>query len=190
MLNVKKKIFPEDENIDFSKLMYDEEGLWSITHPEISINICKTLLKYCNINNNIIDLTAGCGGNLISFGKYFNNVTGIELNEQRFNILKNNIKVYNLNIDLINDDCINYIDKEYDVFFIDPPWGGPNYKYELKLQLNLGKFELSDLLNKIKKDKIVVLKIPYNYDYNYIKLKYNILDVEVYNNIYIIYLKT
>ena len=191
MLNVKKKIFPELKNNNYNDLMYDEEGLWSITHPEYSDSITKTILKYSSSDSHIVDLTAGCGGNLISFGKYFNNVTGIEIDKNRFNILQNNINVYNLNINLINDDCINYLDKNYDIYFIDPPWGGPNYKYDNHLKLYLGDLEISDIINKIPKDenKLIVLKIPYNYNYDYIKIKFNILSVEKYNNIIILYFK-
>ena len=64
------------------------------------------LLKYVNKDNKIIDLTAGCGGNLISFGKYFNNVTGLEIDKQRFDILKNNLSSYNINVNILNDEVI------------------------------------------------------------------------------------
>ena len=39
-------------------------------------------------------MNAGCGGNLISFMLHFNNVTGIELNNERFKMLENNIQEY------------------------------------------------------------------------------------------------
>ena len=62
-------------------------------------------------NLKIVDMTAGCGGNLISFVLHFKNVTGIELNKERYNMLKHNIKQYkhSCNINLINDDCLNHI---------------------------------------------------------------------------------
>ena len=64
-------------------------------------------------------MTAGCGGNLISF-VLFKNVTGIELNK-RYNMLKHNIKQYkhSCNINLINDDCLNHILDKYDIYFFD-----------------------------------------------------------------------
>jgi predicted RNA methylase len=189
MLKVLKKIYPEPKNKDYSKLNYDEEGLWSITHPNDADNISKQILKFSNVNSKIIDLTAGCGGNLISFGKYFNNVTGIELCIERFNILKNNIKSYEYNINIINDDCVNYLEKDYDIYFIDPPWGGPDYKLAQDLKLYLSNIELVDIIKKIK-NKMIILKIPYNYNYDYIKENYNILLNEKYNNINIIYFKT
>jgi hypothetical protein len=66
MLKVLKKIFPEPKNKNYNNLNYDEEGLWSITHPKEADLISKTILKYNCYDDKIIDLTAGCGGNLIS----------------------------------------------------------------------------------------------------------------------------
>ena len=76
MLNILKKIYPPPMDNNYEKMDYDEEGLWSITHPNEANNISTNLLKYVNKDNKIIDLTAGWV-NLISFGKYFNNVTGL-----------------------------------------------------------------------------------------------------------------
>lgn len=190
MLKVKKKIYPRPLNNNFDGLLYDNEGLWSITHPEDANCISNKILKYSNKTSKIIDLTSGCGGNIISFGKYFNNVTGIELDLDRYLILKNNVSLYNYNINVINDDCCKYLDKNYDIFFIDPPWGGPDYKYNDSIKLYLSDLELSEIVSKISKDKIVVVKIPYNYNYDYIKENYNILEIDSYNNIIIIYFKT
>ena len=52
------------------------------------------------INRNTTELdifegTAGLGGNIISFAKNFKSVTGVEHNEQRFEILENNMNSYN-----------------------------------------------------------------------------------------------
>ena len=124
-----KKIFPPPLNEDYSKLKYDNEGLWSLTHPEDADLISENILKYVNKDATIIDTTSGCGGNLISFSKYFTNITGVEIDKNRYNILQNNLECYkNDNITFINDDCLNIINNNYDVYFFDPPWGGPKYK--------------------------------------------------------------
>jgi 16S rRNA G966 N2-methylase RsmD len=189
MLTILKKIYPKPKNNNYNNLNYDEEGLWSITHPHNADNISRTILDYSNKEDKIIDLTSGCGGNLISFGKYFNNVTGIEINKKRFNILTNNLKSYDYNIHIINDDCMNYLDNLYDIYFIDPPWGGPDYKLNNNLKLYLSNIELEEIIDKIN-NKLVIIKVPYNYNYIFIKEKYNILKIDNYNNIIIIYFKT
>jgi 16S rRNA G966 N2-methylase RsmD len=189
MLKVLKKIYPPPTDNNYNLLNYDDEGLWSITHPNDADVISKTILEFCNKELNIIDLTAGCGGNLISFGKYFNNVTGIEYNKDRFEILKTNISCYNYEINIINDDCYNYLNNNYDIFFIDPPWGGPDYKLNNNLKLYLSNNELKDIIENIPKNKFIVIKIPFNYNYEYIKENYNILKIQNFNNIVIIYFK-
>ena len=153
--NTLKKIFPEPPNYNYNGLKYDIEGLWSITHPKEAEYISQKIIDILKTTNlNILDMTAGCGGNMISFLKYFKHVTGIEINKERYDMLKNNLNKYNYtNYSLLNDDCINYINNinnninDYDVFFIDPPWGGPEYKkldsIELKNdEVNRGKFIL------------------------------------------------
>lgn len=190
MLKVLKKIYPEPKNSNYENLNYDTEGLYSITHPLDANKISETILKYSNKSSSIIDLTAGCGGNLISFGKYFDIVFGLEIDENRFKILLKNINCYNYNIKIKNDNCINYLDKNFDIYFIDPPWGGPEYKSNNNLKLYLSNIELKDILSKILKKKIVVLKLPYNYNYQYIINNYVILEEQTYNNIKILYIKT
>ena len=189
MLKVKKKIYPCPKDNNYKFLNYDDEGLWSITHPIEADNISEIIVKFNSIESKIIDLTAGCGGNLISFGKYFDNVVGIENNVDRFSILKNNISCYDYNINIINDNCCNYLNNDYDIFFIDPPWGGPEYKNNSNLKLYLSNFELRDIINKIPKNKFIVIKIPYNYNYEYIKEEYKILETLYFNNIVILYFK-
>ena len=149
MLKVLKKIYPKPKNNNYNKLNYDNEGLWSITHPNEADIISKTILKYNLKESRVIDLTAGCGGNLLSFGKYFNNVVGIENDFNRYNILKNNISCYDFNIKVYHDDCSNYLNKDYDVYFLDPPWGGPDYKFNENLKLYLSDVELIDAIDMI-----------------------------------------
>ena len=157
-------------NINYKNIQYDEEGLWSITLPNDADNISKIIIKELNKNSILIDGTCGLGGNILSFAKYFKKVIGIEINNNRFKMLLNNIKLYNLNnIYLINDNCINFICNlkiKYDGIFIDPPWGGPNYKYINKLRLTLGSHNLITIIRLIKKinNIKIFMKLPFNYD--------------------------
>ena len=177
------KIFPKTPNGFFK---YDNEGLWSITHVTDAEYLSKKILQIANdINVKIIDMTAGCGGNLISFMLNFKNVTGVELDSDRYDMLKHNVNQYkhNCNINLINDDCLNQISNDYDVFFFDPPWGGPKYKKEENVKLYLSDVELRDIIKLINKNKLVVLKLPFNYDYEYIKKEYILLEDTLIKNI-------
>jgi predicted RNA methylase len=194
------RIFPQLKNTNnYLKLMIDEESFSFITIREIaeliSKIICYHLIKY-NINPQkikIIDYTAGVGGNVISFGKYFNYTHAVEIDKTRANYLLNNINIYNLkNIKVINDSAINFnnndmIEINPNVIFIDPPWGGILYRNNDLLKLTLGDIPIEELIIDIfdkyytivtsptnsYSNRLIVLKLPKNYDieyfYNYIK---------------------
>ena len=160
---------------DYLNLQYDEEGLYSITCP-VEAQQISDIIKSNYINNeylNILDGTGGLGGNTINFSSNFKSVTCIELNLERYNMLINNIKQYNLkNIKMLNTDSIIYLYNNfinYNIYFFDPPWGGPNYKKMKALSLNISNKSLLDIANFLKKkttDKLLIYKLPFNYNFN------------------------
>jgi len=167
-------LFPPIETTD-NKLQYDEEGIYSITNY-IEADYISKFLKTNFINSerlNILDGTGGLGGNTFSFSKYFNNVTSIELNSSRYKLLNNNINVYQLkNVKTLNCDSIEYLYQNYNnynIYFFDPPWGGPNYKKKPLITLHLGNkslIEIAIYLKENTKDKLLVYKLPFNYNFN------------------------
>ena len=66
--------------------------------------------------------------------------------------LKNNVDVYEYkNVLCINDSSINFNNKflveiNPNVIFVDPPWGGNNYKETDSLRLNLGEVPIETLV--------------------------------------------
>ena len=180
--NIINKVFPLIPNS--SLLKYDTEGLWSISLPYDADKLSSLILNIYGPNIYILDGTSGIGGNVISFAKHFKKVCGIELNKDRFEILKNNINIFQLNnVILFNDDCNNYLDDNYDVYFFDPPWGGPDYKNKNYLRFNLGNYTLNNLIKKIKnkRDKPIIFKLPCNYDLSeFSNYNYNIIKIKNY----------
>ena len=170
-LKVKEKIFPKINNIDMESLKYDSEGLYSISHPEDAEFISDEIKKFKGTNDlDIFEGTAGLGGNIISFGKNFKSVTGVEQNELRFEMLENNINSYNMNnVKLIKGNCLDHLNINYDVYFFDPPWGGPDYKSYNNLELYIGNKGIPEIIKLLPANKTVVLKVPYNYNLNLLK---------------------
>lgn len=120
----------------------------------------------------ITDATAGVGGNTISFDRHFNKVQAVESDLTRFQYLVNNMSIYKSKYTefLHVDYTTVYLDLKQDVVFIDPPWGGPDYKYHDKLRIKLTSIPIErivkDLLHS-RQTKLVTLKLPLNYDYDY-----------------------
>jgi 16S rRNA G966 N2-methylase RsmD len=182
-----ERLFPKIEK-DFNKLMIDTESISYITTPNTSEKITKIIKEYsskCNFKiNNVIDCTGCVGGDTISFGKSFNTVTSIELDKQKYKFLQNNVKIYGLNnVNVINSCCIDYIKNSSasDVVYIDPPWGGKNYKNKHFITLSIGDMTIEEfsfgVFNGMFKEgepKILALKLPKNYDYVYFCKNINI----------------
>ena len=174
------KLFPYISDKDkINELKIDNDSIHYISIRDVAENITSIInshLKELNFNNNnmvITDATAGVGGNTISFCRNFKKVNAIEIDDIRFNYLENNLNVYNFtNFNLYNDSCLNVLNKIYhDIVFIDPPWGGKFYKSHNKLILELDNVKLENICNNLLNDqivkispKLIVLKIPKNYD--------------------------
>ena len=170
---------------DYTKLQYDHEGLYSITNYIEADYISNIIVNMFTGSKNlsILDGTGGIGGNTISFSKYFPKVTSIELNKERFMMLKNNINNYQIkNIKLFNVDSVEHVFNNYDrynVYFFDPPWGGPDYKKYKNLTLKMGNKTLLEIVEFLKgksTDKLIIFKLPFNYNFN----EFNKYDYKLY----------
>lgn len=191
--NCNKKIYIERlfpnvaENNLYHKLKIDHESIMYITIPQHADTITNIIIGYVNKHGMkpsdiiITDATAGVGGDTISFAKKFKEVIAIENDKTRYNYLSNNICAYKLeNVILFCEDLLKVVPliDQHDIIFIDPPWGGKEYKKVDLLKLHIGSEEIEDCCNnffdKIKIKcipKFIVLKLPSNYDVEYLKSK-------------------
>lgn len=125
----------------------------------------------------ISDMTAGVGGNILNFAKYFKYVNAFEIEPDRFAHLVNNVGLYEFqNVNCANVNSVKILANKsiiyQDIIFFDPPWGGSNYKEHDKLRLVLGEYgieELSTILFEKSHNKVIVMKLPNNYDIDYIR---------------------
>ena len=132
------------------------------TTPSQALQINSILKEYIDYDSVITDATACIGGNTTYFEKDFKVVIAIEKDPDIFKILKANTKKS------LNYNC-SYNDVMYtfqqDLVFIDPPWGGTNYKKEENLTLTLDKVNVLDIINNIYHfTRYVALKVPNNFD--------------------------
>lgn len=197
ILSLKKLIFPPITNDKLVQLMIDDESIKYITFAssaqEITNIIMNNLIDFpCpkNINQQkweiipldkkmkylvITEMTAGVGGNVLNFANYFKYVNAIEIDMTRYYYLDKNIKLYGYNnINCYNNDSKKLlIDKDdivQDIVFFDPPWGGKDYKLHSNLRLNFGVETIENickLLFQKETNKMIVIKLPNNYDFDY-----------------------
>jgi predicted RNA methylase len=169
---VMDEVFPLREGIDYKKLKLTEEGEYSVTRRRDADRIISVL------NSNIKDIksksitdSTGCvGGDTIHFALNFKKVDSIEINSKNFEALRNNVNVYGLtNVSFHLGNSISIFDWKTDVLYIDPPWGGPNYKDTPNLDLYMSSKRIDEwveeiLLRKNRPDYIV-LKLPQNFNF-------------------------
>lgn len=144
-----------------------------------------------NTNILLIDGTTSIGGNFLEFIKCFKYNIGIDVNKDRYDKLNDNIKnvdniiikktnksynkyIYGNNKIITNNgsfiNIYNNILKKYyymdTVIFLDPPWGGKEYKNYDKIIFGLDGIALLDIIKNIrniKKNVYFCLKLPLNY---------------------------
>ena len=174
-----KNLFAHKDNIDYSSLIVTKEGSYSITGKDDGLkllSIIKSIVKEDIKNLSITDLTGNIGGDTIMFGLNFKTVYSIELDKENFEALQNNVSIFGLtNVKLFNGDSTKIfyeMDKKSnwytDVLYIDPPWGGPDYKNKENLNLYLGDKRLDIYLASLIKNvniKYIFLKLPRNYNW-------------------------
>ena len=174
----KDKLFPLPPNKSYQNIHIDYESVSYITTPHnttIITNIIRANIPSRIIYNNItiFDGTACVGGDTIAFGNIFGSVISVEIDKKRFVMLKNNIKTYNLyNVIPINDNCLYVLKKInfIDIVYLDPPWGGKNYKSSDNIRLSISNIYIDTIINDITNNniharvKLIVLKLPKNYN--------------------------
>lgn len=177
--------FPYKKGVDMRKIKLTEEGKYSYTKTKHGLELMKYMKN--KINNlsdlTILDGTANMGSDTILFSLNCKNVISIELNKENYNALIHNTSLYKQNnIEIHNGDTTKLIfDLCFDILYLDPPWGGENYKENDKIDLYLGvervDLFIKEVIQNYKKCdlKYIILKMPKNYNFDRFKNigKYN-----------------
>jgi len=165
------------------RLLITNIGKYSITKPLQGKWIKSILIDFFKAKKlntkflSIIDANAGIGGDTIYFSKYFKNVYSIEKNKLHFEVLKNNINAINLkNVDLYEGNFMNIINNKdnnllnniHNILYMDPPWGGPEYKKQKYIDLDIeldepNEKKLNIVINELYPFfNVIFLKAPIN----------------------------
>lgn len=176
--NLWNKLFDKLPNDKFKKIQVSNIGVYSITKlsvRQIIKNIIKKSFRFLKIKKKLEDLVVtdsngGNGGITIFFSKFVKKVNCIELNKIHYDIIKNNLKLYDIHskVNLINGDYIDYMyELKQDIIICDPPWGGKSYKKSKKIKLQLDNIDIVCIINQLYEKKLFtlfILLVPYNYD--------------------------
>ena len=121
----------------------------------------------------ITDATASVGGNVFAFASHFAKVNAIELLEPTAQMLLHNLKLLKLShkVDVWCGDSsqVDVVSKHIvqDVLFLDPPWGGVNYRRAPRLSLFLAEKNLRQIcIEWARCTRLIVLKLPLKFHYS------------------------
>jgi predicted RNA methylase len=156
------------------ELKLDTEALFSTTDQLTADKITRDILRFIPKTARITDATACIGGSAFSFLQNFAYVLAIEYDKTRFQYLEHNIHqllktipaTIQNSIECRQGDALTECIKQYqDAIFIDPPWGGPEYKTQPSVELYLSHVPLTDVCKQFHKyTKYIILKVPTNFD--------------------------
>lgn len=121
----------------------------------------------------IVDACAHIGGDTIHFATLWPDaeIVSIDIDENAIRCLRENVKTLP-RITVVHSDCTEWIPREQhqaDLYYFDPPWGGPNYSSTNLLYLSLGNIEIHEIVNYVLQENLtnnVILKVPRNFDYD------------------------
>ncbi|CAM9827099.1 unnamed protein product, partial [Pylaiella littoralis] len=177
-----KFLFPNMSPKRRNRLRFDEESLWSITDQNTADEMSNVALLLPGVTSTtaIVDGTACVGGNAISFVSAFDEVWAVEISPDRFELLKGNVKksiarsahkaktvrFFNANFLDVLETERDAIGEKRPVVFIDPPWGGEEYKKKGLIDLYLSGTPLVEVCGRAAKAgaRHVLLKAPTNFN--------------------------
>jgi len=150
----------------------DKKGLYEMTPACLSIWFWTKL----NIGpfDRVLETCWGVGGYTITLTQMGASVITFEPDLKRYIMLKNNVYLggSSNNCSYVNDRYDTVIDIPHDcnILYVDPPWGGPDYKKsDVINDLYLGTLKISDIVMNFSEqsnciDQTIILKLPFNYN--------------------------
>lgn len=167
-----------------SQVKMDDVSDFSVTPFEMADEMSRILLTRLpgiTAKSVITDGTACVGGNTVSFAKQgFELVQAFELNSARCELCYHNVEVFrrggafpnpNTRIQIFQGDCIELMaELKQDLIFLDPPWGGKDYKNKSKVLLFLSGLTLPEIVRHAARHaQYVALKLPINAELEFLE---------------------
>lgn len=162
--------FPPANQHQIKKLKMTQEAIYSTTNTKCMhriVDVIEETLGRSAADMVITDATSNVGGSVLGFAIRCSHVNAVEIDCKTYELLVNNINAYGFsNVCTYNTNYLTIARRlRQDVIFIDPPWGGPEYKKRSRVSLFLGGEKLSDIVKMTAKNaELILLKVPRNFD--------------------------
>lgn len=169
--------FPYQEGITELDVRMTNISRYSMTLPRVAEQVAEVIVACLGGKQDAVvtDAFAHVGGTAIAFARRFTKVIACELHPLHCDFLLTNIKTYGLldRVEIQQGDFLELLTtpafQSQEAVFLDPPWGGPSYKYKQDFQYPLltGGTHIGQVVDKVFSQpsvKCVVLLAPANLD--------------------------
>ena len=137
----------------------DDEGKYSLTPESLALMMGKAAAQ-----KTILDAGCGVGGNSIGFARSACSVIAVEQSLSRLNLARHNAALFNVadRIEFVHADVTQVLHEfDYDILFVDPPWGK---EYDRQKTLLDDLPLLRELLASPSPANEIWLKLPPSFD--------------------------
>jgi predicted RNA methylase len=180
-------LFPHKDDVQYDALRMTPEGLYSVTRRRDGQRVVQFLERTIPEigRRTITDTTACVGSDTLRFSQVFQKVHSIELKHDNVIALRNNVNVFGAsNVTVHEGDATKLFKWKTDVLYIDPPWGGPAYHTQHKMDIFLSGIRLDKWIEELLKEKdrpaYVILKLPRNYNFSHLHFLPNVIETLFY----------
>ncbi len=161
--------------IDYTKMVATAVSNYSAETPYHMHQLLKIIDKYTPGAKSAIDANAHIGGFSLVYAKTHPKcvLTSVEINPEAYNALNRNMRALGItNIAPVLSDTVVYLEnlktsKKSDFIYVDPPWGGPEYRNFQNIDLPMGRMRSREFIDlSLKIAPVVYFKVPNNYDFS------------------------
>lgn len=172
---------PEDERV---KVKMNETAFFSVTPAVYADRVAKMMRSVvASLGKSpyaVIDGTSCVGGDTRLLAKHFDMAVAIEKDSDTYALLQDNLTTWGLDVKTISGDTSELISQFWELIgtvatfslYLDPPWGGVDYRLQKDIQLTLGSLAVEDVVNRAFEAhlsmKLAVIKLPRNYNCGYL----------------------
>jgi len=184
-------LFPSLSYEQRARLKFDPTAVFSCSDELTADLTTRISLAMCNLGTvdldkgaglSVLDMFGCVGGNAISYAKSkkFDSVTSVELDEGRCEMLRHNVQIASCNKERYDPACVNCIQgdgvavgmsKYHHVIWLDPPWGGNEYKKggreidEFQIVSNDVSMSIREVIVAVSPfTDLIVYRLPNNFD--------------------------
>lgn len=175
--DVFERFFPRVAGVRPEHVRITNVGLYSVIPPAQAMFMAQTIAAHLGQRSDgltAVDATANVGGQTLAFAASFKHVHAVELMPLHCEILRHNVAAYGVTR-RVSVHCGDFfklyrtLPAAVDVIFFDPPWGGPDYRKQGRMSLNINNVNIMCIAEKLlleKRTRCVAVRTPATYSFN------------------------